>query len=104
MVVTDGSMDGLQLRSGVTFTIGNHRMDNLEVGRSGIPQQLWTVSLQPQMPHGGTEWMDHALSFGGGILTMQLRCETVCKFGIRVLLPRIFYLKRIKRTLPGKKR
>jgi hypothetical protein len=104
MVVTDGSMDGLQLRSGVTFTIGNHRMDNLEVGRSGIPQQLWTVSLEPQMPHGRTGRMDRALSFGGGILNMQLRCETVWNFGIRVLLPNIFSLKRMNRNLPGKKR
>jgi hypothetical protein len=77
MVVTNGIMDVLQLRSGVTFTIGNHRIDNLEVGRSGIPQQLWTVSLEPQMPHGGTGRMDRALSFGGAILTMQLRCDTV---------------------------
>jgi hypothetical protein len=76
MVVTDGSMDGRQIRSGGIFTIGNHRMDNLEVGRIGIPQQLWTVSLEPLMLHGGTGWMDHTLSFGGGILNMQLRCET----------------------------
>jgi hypothetical protein len=77
MVVTDGSEDGLQLIRRVTLTIGNHRTDNLEVGRSGIPQQLWTVSLEQQMPHGGTGRMDRALSFGGGILTMQLWCETV---------------------------
>jgi hypothetical protein len=78
MVVTDGSMFGLHFRNVVTaFTIGNHRMDNLEVGRSGIPRQLWTVSLEPQMPHGGTGRMDHGLSSGGGILNMQLRCETV---------------------------
>jgi hypothetical protein len=76
MVVTDGSMDGRQLRSGVIFTIGNHIMDSLEVGRSGIPQQIWTVSPEPQMLHGGTGWMDHTLYFGGGMLNMQLRCET----------------------------
>jgi hypothetical protein len=51
-------------------------MDNLEVGRSGIAQQLRTVSLEPQMLHGGTGRMDHTLSFGGGILNTQLRCET----------------------------
>jgi hypothetical protein len=77
MVVTDGIMDGLQFRNVFTFTIWNHRMDNLEVRRSGIPQQLWTVSLEPQMPHGGTGRMDHALYSGGGILTMQRQCETV---------------------------
>jgi hypothetical protein len=54
MVVTDGIMDGRQLRSGRIFTIGSHRMDNLEVGRGGIPQKLWTVSLEPLMLHGGT--------------------------------------------------
>jgi hypothetical protein len=76
MVVTNGSMDDRQLRSGGIFNIGSHRMDNLEVGRGGIPQQLWTVSLEPLMLHGGTGRMDHALSFGCGILNMQLRCET----------------------------
>jgi hypothetical protein len=76
MVNTGGSMDGRQLRSGGIFTIGNHRMDSLEVGRSGIPQQLWTVSLEPLMLHGDTGRMDRALSFGGGILNLQLRCKT----------------------------
>jgi hypothetical protein len=76
MVIIDGSMDGPQLISGSIFTIVNHRMDNLELGRSGIPQQLWTVSLEPQMLHGGTWRMDHTISFGGGILNMQLRCDT----------------------------
>jgi hypothetical protein len=47
-------------------------MENLEVGRGGIPQRLWTVSLEPLMLHDGTGRTDHALSFGGGILNMQL--------------------------------